>query len=566
MKKLLQPLLGALAAACLFAGCATPPAAPLTINLVSLNDFHGNLEAHKYSYRTVTQKDSVTIQAGGVETVAGALAQWRKEDPELLLVAAGDLVGASPALSSMWADEPTLTALGMLGMNVSSVGNHEFDQGRVELLRQQNGGCASPRPEKACKFDGPFGGASYRYLAANVLDAASGKPVLPAYRIEERQGVKIAFIGAVLHDTASMVLASGIAGLTFIDEAEAINRAAAAARAEGATVFIVLIHEGGNTDEPFDQPGCEHLKGPIVAIARKLDPAIKLIVSGHTHKGFMCKVDDRTITQAEMGGHVLTRIRLEVDAASHALRKVEANNIVMVPGAYPPVPAMTAFMARVRAKSAEALARPIARVAVRSVARKHSDTGENALGDVIADGVLSATAPLGAQIGFMNTGGMRQDFEVGADLVAIYGEAQVVLPFGNTLVLMDMTGAELRAVLDQQWLRPHPDMEASFLQVSRGFSYQWDERKPRGERVVAGSLLLDGVPVDEARTYRVAVNNFLAEGGDSFPAFGSARHKVDTQIRDNDAFIAWLVKLDKAGTPLALNTPAGRITMIKKEK
>lgn len=559
MKKLLQPLCGALVAALLFAGCATPPAAPITINLVALNDFHGNLEAHKFEFQSVGQAKPTTMQAGGIEAVGAALAAWRKEDPALLVVAAGDLVGASPALSSMWADEPTISAMDLVGLNASSVGNHEFDQGRVELLRQQNGGCVSPRPDKACQFDGAFKGAHYSYLAANVLDTASGKPLLPAYRIEQRQGVKIAFIGAVLRDAASMVLASGVAGLTFIDEADAVNGAVASARAEGATVFVLLIHQGGGTKEPFDQPGCEQLKGPIVDIARRLDPAVRLIVSGHTHHGYLCKVDDRTITQAEMGGHVLSRIRLTIDPASRAVVAVDARNVVMRPGEYPPAPALAGFLDKLRVKSAAALARPIARVGVRAIVREKNKAGESALGDVIADGALAATAGMGAQIGFMNTGGMRQDFLVGPDLVATYGQAQVVLPFNNTLVLMDMTGAQLRGVLDQQWLRPHPDSESSILQISRGFSYRWDAAKPKGQRVVAGSLMLNGAPLDEAKTYRVVVNNFLAEGGDSFPLFGGAAHKVDTQIRDIDAFIGQLVERDKAGSPLTLSEPAGRI-------
>jgi 5'-nucleotidase len=552
-----------LVAATLISGCATRAPLPITINLVALNDFHGNLEAHKFEYKGAGETKTTTIQAGGIDAMGAALAAWRREDPQLLVVAAGDLIGASPALSSMWADEPTLSAMDLLGLDASSVGNHEFDQGRVELLRQQNGGCVSPRPDKACKFDGPFAGARFRYLAANVLDTASGAPLLPAYRIEERQGVKIAFIGAVLRGTDAMVLASGIAGLTFIDEADAVNAAVARARAEGATVFVLLIHEGGDTKEAFNQPGCEQLKGPIVGIARRLDPAVRLIVSGHTHHGYLCKVDNRTITQAEMGGHVLSRIRLTIDPASRAVVDVDARNVVMEPGRFAPAPVLDGFLAKVRLKSTAALSRPIARVGVRAVTREKSDAGESALGDVIADGVLSATAALGAQIGFMNTGGMRQDFQVGADGVATYGQAQVVLPFGNTLVLMDMTGAQLRGVLDQQWLRPHADSGPSFLQVSKGFGYRWNAGKPKGARVVPGSLVLNGAPIDEAKVYRVAVNNFLAEGGDSFALFGSAARKVDSGVRDTDAFISHLARLDQAGTPLNLSAPAGRIVKEK---
>ncbi|MES2151735.1 MAG: bifunctional metallophosphatase/5'-nucleotidase [Pseudomonadota bacterium] len=550
-----------LAATALLSACAAAPRTPLEINLVALNDFHGHLEAHKFTPDGAAK--GATVMAGGIDTLAAALQAWRRDDPELLMVAAGDLVGASPAMSSMWADEPTLNAMNLLGLNVSSVGNHEFDQGRIELLRQQNGGCQSQRPDKACQIAPNYGGARFSYLAANVLDSATGKPFLPAFRIEQSHGVKIAFIGAVLRDTASVVLASGIAGLSFVDEADAANRAVAEARAQGATVFVLLIHEGGRTDEPFDQPDCQHLKGPIVGIARRLDPAIRLVVSGHTHRGFLCKVDGRTITQAEMGGHVLSRIKLTVDAASGAVQDISARNEVMIAGAYPPVPQAGAYLAGVRERSAAALARPVARVAVRSVGRAQNRAGEGALGDLIADAVLAATHEQGTQIGFMNIGGIRKDLDVAENLNATYGQAQVVLPFGNTLVVMDMSGAQIRGLLEQQWQRPHPDSEPSTLQVSNGFSYRWDPKQPKGQRVVAGSMALNGVALDEAKLYRVVANNFLAEGGDSFPMFAQAANKQDTQMRDIDALVAYLVKHDRAGTPAGSSAPAARIIRVE---
>jgi 5'-nucleotidase len=559
MKKLLRPLCAAAAAACLLAGCATRPAAPLELNLVALNDFHGHLEASKFSYTSVASAQRATIQAGGIDTIAAALQAWRGEDQDLMFVGAGDLIGGSPAMSSMWADEPTLAALNMLGMRASSVGNHEFDGGRAELLRQQHGGCSSPRPAKACKLAADFGGARFTYLAANVIDRATGKPFLPAYRIEQAKGVKVAFIGAVLKDTPSVVMASGIAGLSFIDEAPAINRALAEAKAQGATVFVALIHEGGQTEELFDQPDCGKLKGPIVGIVRQLDPAIRLVISGHTHKGFQCKVDGRVVTQAEMGGHVLSRIKLEIDPATRTLRDIAVRNVVMKPGQYPADARVAAYLKSVKARSDEALARPVARVAVRSVGRKATEAGESALGDLVADAVLAATQAQGVQIAFMNSGGMRKDLDVADSLVASYGQAQLVLPFSNTLVAMDLTGAQIRGLLEQQWARPNPSAEDSVLQVSRGFSYRWDSRQAPGRRVVAGSVKLNGVALDDATTYRIAANNFLAEGGDNFPMFVQAKNKVDTQVRDLDAFIDYLARNERGGAPAGSDVAAGRI-------
>ncbi len=542
-------------------GCATRPATPIQINLVGMNDFHGHLDATKFEYQGRADVQLQSHQAGGVDNIAAALQAWRLEDRDLLVVGAGDLIGASPAMSSMWADEPTLQALTMAGLHASSVGNHEFDKGRAELLRQQHGGCVSIQPDKACQFAPGFKGTGFTYLAANVLDSATGKPFLPAYRIVDVKGVKVGLIGAVLKDTASVVLASGIVGLSFVDEADAINAVMPAMRSQGAQVFVVLIHEGGHTSEPFDKPDCTELKGPIVGIVKRLDPAIRLIVSGHTHKGFQCKVDGRTVTQAEMGGHVLSRISMQVDPATKAVLDIGVRNVVVKPGQYPPHKSVVALLKEARARSKEALAKPLARVATRSIGRRASAAGETALGDLIADGMLAATRAQGVRIAFMNGGGIRKDLDVGENLVATYGQVQVVVPFGNTMVAMDLTGAQIRALLELQWKRPGAS-DDSILQISNGFSYRWNPRAERGRRVVPGSLTLDGVPMIETKSYRVATNNFVAEGGDNFPIFKDGVNRFDTGARDFDVLVEYLIKHDKAGTPAGAAMPAGRIQIV----
>ncbi|MES2323089.1 MAG: bifunctional metallophosphatase/5'-nucleotidase [Pseudomonadota bacterium] len=562
MKNSLRSIVSALASAALLAGCASRPQVPLELNIVSLNDFHGYLEGGRFSYTAAGTTQPQTLHAGGISTIAAALQAWRQEDRQLMFVGAGDLIGASPAISSMWADEPTLTAMGMLGMRVSATGNHEFDVGRAELLRQQHGGCASVRPEVACKFTPDYRGASFAYVAANVVDADTGKTLLPAYRIEQAHGVKVAFIGAVIRNTPAMVLASGVTGLDFRDEADSINRAMAGARADGATVFVALVHEGGHTEEAIDQPDCSKLTGPIVGIARRLDPAIRLVVSGHTHKGFQCKVDERVVTQAEVGGHVLSRIKLLLDPATHAVRDIRVRNVVMKPGTWPADPAVDAYLKLVKARSDAALARPVAKVAISPLSRKSSSAGESALGNLVADAMLEATRAEGVQIAFMNQGGIRRDLDTGAGLTASYGQTQVVLPYANTLVVMDLTGRQLRQVLEQQWLRTNEDFDRQMLQVSRGFSYQWSAARPKGERVVPGSIRLDGVPLSDTQVYRVAVNNFLAEGGDNFPLFRDGRNVRDTHILDLDSFIAYLARNERAGTPAGSNRPAGRVEKV----
>ncbi|CAN7545362.1 bifunctional metallophosphatase/5'-nucleotidase [Pseudoduganella sp. LjRoot289] len=564
MKISLQfPTVALAMAAALLSGCAAiRPATVVDINLATLNDFHGYIEASKFNY-TDAGGEARSELAGGIDTIAAALKAWRREDHELLLVGAGDLIGASPAISSMWADETTLGALNLLGLNVTSVGNHEFDAGRAELLRQQKGGCASPRPDKACKFTPVYPGAKFQYLAANVVDMVTKKPFLPAYRIEEAHGVKIGFIGAVLKDTADAVLASGIAGLQFEDEAQAINRVLPELREQGVNVFVVLIHQGGRTTAALNQPDCPNLQGEIVDVVKRLDPAIRVIVSGHSHKGYLCRVDGRLVTQAETAGHVMSRIRLRVDKASNTLLDSSARNEVMTQNRHAADPAMAAYLANVRQRSAEVLAKPVARLAVGRVGRTEADDiDESAVGDLVADSMLHAAKSFGAQIAFMNRGGLRNDLLAGADNMATLGQLQMVLPFGNTLDVMNLTGAQLRALLEEQFLQGR-NVTRGMLQSSDGFTYQWDPKQPGGQRVVPGSLLLHGVRVEDGASYRVVTNHFLSEGGDYFPTFARGTNRAPTSIRDIDALAAYLAQRDRDGKPAGSAVSAGRIQRLK---
>lgn len=556
------PLVLALA----LAGCASAPRGPVQLNLIGLNDFHGNLEPSKYTFKDADGK-SQTVQAGGIEALSGTMRALRREDKDLLFVGAGDLVGASPALSSMWADEPSIEAMNLMGLNDSSLGNHEFDAGRVELLRKQNGGCDSPmRADKACQLAPDFGGAKFHYLAANVTDSATGQLLVPGWRIEDVKGVKVGVIGAVLQGTPSVAVGWSVRGLSFGDEATAINQAVGQARAKGAQVFVVLIHEGGFAKEssPFQQD-CAHLEGPIVDIVKKLDPAVRVVFSGHSHTGYLCKVDGRMVSQAAAMGHLLTRVQMTVDPRTGKVEAIDARNVLVKPGEYEPDPKVSALLAKVKARSLEVLANPVADLGAPMVSRKSSDSGEMPVGDLISDAIVAATRDQGVQIGFMNPGGVRKDLEAGSDLVVRFGQAQAVLPFGNTLVVMDMSGAQLRTLLEQQWERP-PASDPSILQVSSALSYRWDENKPKGGRIVPGSVKVNGAPLEDAKTYRVVANNFLAEGGDDFPVFKDATNKVDTQMRDLDALIAYLKQHPGAGVPAASLAPSARIEKIKKLK
>ncbi len=540
--------------------CATPKTEPVVLNLVAINDLHGHLEKEKFSYTPRGEQTAKTVVGGGIETLGANLAAWRKEDKDLIFVGGGDLIGASPAISSLFADEPTLHALGRMGLRVSALGNHEFDHGLQELQRQIHGGCESPRPERACQFDGRFPGKQFSYIASNVLSKQTQKTFFPAYHVEEVKGVKIAFIGAVLRDTPFMVAGDKVKDLSFIDEAEGINRTIPVLKEMGVKVFVVLIHEGVSSPDVFDQFSCSQIKGPIVDIVKRLDPAIKLIVSGHSHTGFVCNVEGRTVTQAQMYGHLLTRIAIKLDGANHQVMDIQAKNLVMEPSSAPAPEELSNLLHKAREGSKAIIAEPVAKLAVPVITRKLNAAGESALGNIVADAQLAAVKDMGAQIAFMNNKGIRSNLETLAGNISTYGQNATVFPFGNTLVLMSLSGAQIRRLLEQQvWLDEESQDGRNVLQVSDGFTYTWDAKRKVGERVIPESVKLNGVPLDDQREYRIVANNFIAGGGDRVPMFLQGKNVIDTGIKDIDVFMAYIKQKEKAGTPVGSDKPVGRV-------
>jgi len=327
-------------------------------------------------------------------------------------------------------------------------------------------------------------------------------------------------------------------------------------------VFVVLIHQGGRTTEKFDQQECSHLTGPIVDVVKRLDPAIRLVISGHSHRGYLCRVDGRLVTQSDMGGHVLSRIRLTVDTASNTLRDVSARQEVMIPGTWPANPALDAYLKKVRDRSASALARPVAALAVPSVPREKQDDGESALGDLVTDATLAAGRAYGAQIAFVNNGSLRHDLDTSAGNRVNVGQLLAALPYTNSLVVMNLRGSQIRDLLEQQW-HGGRDITRGLLQVSDGFSYAWDPRRGEGGKVLPDSLKLHGVPIENGTSYRVVVNNFLAEGGDAFPAFTLGGNRAETNIRDIDALTDYLTQREQYGKPAGRSETQGRIKRLQ---
>ncbi|MGS0742642.1 bifunctional metallophosphatase/5'-nucleotidase [Glaciimonas sp. GG7] len=532
----------------------------IEVNLVAINDLHGHLEAENHSFISAAEPTAQMRHVGGIDTIGGALRVWRTEDPQLLLVGAGDMIGASPALSAIWADEPTIFALNALNLRVSAVGNHEFDQGSKELLRYQYGGCTSTRPDKACRFEDHFSGAKFTYLGANVIDNASARPLLAAYRIEQTHGVKIAFIGAVLRGTAGIVSGDGIANIHFTDEADAINQLIPEIKAQGVSAIVVLIHQGGETEEAFDQTGCAQLKGAIVEIVHRLDPAIRLIISAHTHHGYTCQVDGRTVTQGESYGHMLTRIKLTIDPrvadVQGKMTAIDAHNVLMETKSFTPDPALSVFLQQLKKRSDAVLEQPIAHLALPVITRDINAAGESPLGDLIADSQLAATLDLGAKVAFINQSSIRANLESGVN-GSNYAQLAITMPFGNSLVLVSLSGTQLLALLEQQgWGQ-------NMLQISDSLRYSWDARRPVGQRVVPGSVRINGIAVDPHGQYRVSLNSFIAQGGDGFSILREGADRVDTGINDLDALSRYLIARERTGHPAGEAQAGGRMVKIQ---
>ncbi|GAA2252181.1 bifunctional metallophosphatase/5'-nucleotidase [Kitasatospora cystarginea] len=538
------------------------------LQLLAINDFHGNLEPPAGSSGTIKEVDPktgevVSTPAGGVEYLATELRQARKGHPNSVTVAAGDIVGASPLLSSLFHDEPTIEAMNKLGLDVTSVGNHEFDHGAAELLRKQNGGCAAD----GCKGGHKFKGAEFQYLAANVTNEKTGRTLLPPYWVKNVHGVKVGFIGVTLEGTPNIVTAAGVKGLKFAGEVTTINKYAAELKRKGVNSIVALIHEGGypaSSTYNYDcGPAGQGISGPIVDIAKKLDPAVGAIVTGHTHNSYACSIPDpngvpRSVTSAASFGRLYTEIDLKLDRRTGTIVRpsvTAANHVVRRD--VPKAPDMTRLIDQYNKLAAPIANRPVGYIGA-DVNGRGSTAFEKPLGDVIADAQLEGMAPKdkgGAQIAFMNPGGIRSDLVYKAagsegDGVVTYGEAFTVQPFTNMMQVKTLTGAQVIQLLQQQVSGLNAEAP-KILQSSAGLAYTLDLTKTGADRIVVPSIKLNGAPIDPAASYRVAANEFLAGGGDGFPAFAAGTDKL-VGASDLDVLTAYLGAHSKAGSPLAV--------------
>ncbi|QYX77016.1 esterase-like activity of phytase family protein [Streptomyces akebiae] len=520
-------------------GAPATPKQPDTVDvqLLSFNDFHGNLEPPTGRDATLGSKlDPKSTPVGGSEYLATRLGQLREGTDASLTVAAGDIIGASPFLSGLFHDEPTVEAMEKLRLDVTGVGNHEFDEGTGELLRIQHGGC---HPEDGCYIeDEPYDGSAFPWLAANVLDRTTGEPLLAPTWVKEVDGVRIGFIGMTLEGTPAVTGQSGITSVRFTDEVETADAAARALRRQGVEAIVVLLHEGGVQAGSYGQ--CDGISGPIVDIAEHLDPAIDAVVTGHTHQPYICSLPDpagnpRTVTSASSFGRVVTETRLPVDRRTGDVVREQ-------------VAAMNHLVTRTGTKDADqsavidkwkALSAPLANRVVGSVTaditRSETRDAESDLANLVADAQLAATsAPErgGAQIALMNPGGVRADLthatSTGGEAPGeiTYAEAFAVQPFAGSLVSVDLTGAQIEKILEEQFDDSGTRAPTLMLGVSKGLTYSYSRSAPVGDRVDPSSIELDGETLDPDATYRVTANTFLAAGGDGFTTFAEGGNTV----------------------------------------
>ena len=541
------------------------PSGTVAVQILALNDFHGNLEPPTSSsgcVPAVSGCPAPNTVAGGVEYLATHISNYRALNPNTVVVSAGDLIGASPLLSALFHDEPTIEAFNLIGLDFNAVGNHEFDEGWHELVRMQEGGC---HPVDGCLDGDDFAGANFQFLAANVVRQDNGNTIFPAYKVRSFGGAKIAFIGMTLEGTPLIVTPSGISDLNFLDEADTVNALIPELKAKGIETIVVVIHEGADqstSDGTTNPNACVGISGPIVDIVNRFDDEVDVVISGHTHQPYNCVIDNKIVTSSFSFGRLVTKVDLTIDRATGEVVTMAAENKIVTRDV-PKASLLTTLLAKYNAIAAPLANRVIGSITA-PITRTANTAGESALGDVIADGQLAATsAPEfgGAVVAFMNPGGIRADLSFPSspagegDGNVTYGEMFTVQPFGNSMVTMTLTGTQIERLLEEQFA-PCTLGSNRILQVSAGFTYTWNSAGGTCDKVDPATIMLNGVVIDPAASYRVTVNSFLADGGDSFPILTQGTNRLGGAV-DTDAFEAYFA----ANSPVAPG-PQNRITRI----
>jgi 5'-nucleotidase len=591
-------------------------ATPISVRMIAINDFHGNFAPPSTSNGGTivlpNGRSGQKVTVGGAAYLSTLVKNLKAANANNILVGAGDSISASPFESSINHDESTVDILNTIGLEVTSVGNHEFDHGSTELLRMQNGGCFPAAGGQGlvgtdtCLVNGIYPGAKFKYLAANVNVTATGKTLLPATYIKRFGTVSVGFIGLTFQGTPTAVSASGVAGLEFKEESVVINQYAAQLKANGVNAVVVLIHQGGQTmATTINDKTCPGFSGDITTIVDKLSADVDVIVSGHTHQEYVCNYAAKTakknilLTSTGYYGGAVSAVDMVLQP-SIGLVSASANTVPVIQADAAPqkqadgtTPATlvlpTGFSAVAKDATVEALvtkykslSSTLAAQGVGTITASinralmtvagvvgRDESAEGAMGDVMADSYLMGV-PGGADIGITNPGGVRADLTYTAPGTVTYAALNTVEPFGNTLSTLNLTGAQLQSLLEQQWSAANRSAKSNattgtsgrILQVSKGLTYTFDNSKiagnfaTGGSPIVAGTLKLNGVAIDPTKSYKIVTNSFLASGGDNFTMMASGTNITDTKMLDLDAFIAYF----KANSPVS--PPAPRVTRL----
>jgi 5'-nucleotidase len=538
-------------------GASKPDKCTIEVQILAINDLHGQLEP-PVSEMVIGYNETgapIRVNAGGSEYLATHIKKLRSENPNTFVVSAGDNIGASPIISSRFHDEPTIKALNMIGVNFSAVGNHELDNGLNELMRIQNGGC---HPTDGCLDNSSFEGAEFQYLAANIVNESTNATIFPAYKIACVQGVPIGFIGVALEDTPSILTPSKVKGLRFLDEAKTINKYAKKLKHMGVKTIVVIIHDGGYQDGLYNES--LNMSGPILDVVNATNDEVDVFITGHTHQAYNANIDGRIVTQAGSASTLLTDIDLVISKKTHDAVKEKSRNII-VSRDVPEDPEVSELITEYKDLVA-ALANQVIGNITSDITAVMSDSGESALGDVIADAQLHATSDPedgGAVVAFANPGGIRADLiynqQSASELPGqvTYGEAFSVQPSEISLVTLTLNGTQIDTLLEQQIDNPTPRI----LQVSNGFSYAWNESASPGNMIDISGIKINGTSISPNDFYRVTVNNRMADGSYNLFVLKEGVNRTEGPLV-RDALVNYLT----AFSPVAPG-PMNRIAVVK---
>lgn len=522
-----------------------------SINILAFNDFHGNLEPPKRFIEAEDPTDtnkSVRIPVGGVSYFADAINKLRAQYPNNAVVSAGDLISASPLTSSLFLDEPTIETMNEIKIDFNAVGNHEFDRGTDELRRLQNGGCQQYTTTKPCQINKDFAGAKFNFLAANVsLKADPQRTLFPAYKIKRYGNIPVAFIGLTLEATPTIVSAAGIKDVDFHDEAETVNSLIPELKKQGVEAIVVVVHEGVAPSTKFNAKTCAGLSGPLTGILDRLDTAVDVVVSGHTHQSYICDYSTLNpqkpflLTSAGQYGTAITNIKLELDGKTGDVIKKDAQQVPIQSEAYTSgtttvnltnlyekfskTPSIEAILDKYR-QAVTTISARIVGTATTVINRNAAESGETALGNLIADAQQAAALTAsnqGSDFTLMNPGGVRADLQTNSNNQITFGDVFAVQPFGNSIVTLSLTGQQIRELLEQQWSGANAD-RPRILQPSKELSYAYKKDATAVPR--ATQIMISGQALMDSKSYRVTVNSFIADGGDNFTVLTKGTNRV----------------------------------------